>query len=1525
MYGNCTNERCSPGHWMVNIPQSQLDRIQPLDRARFERIKDTEFRLGYDLFSLKYLRDKAGNERNLRELYRGRALYELLQNADDAGAQKAVYVLSREGLAFAHDGQWFTIDNFRSLADGWSDKDPNEYIGHKGLGFRSVLDITPAPHLMKVQVGQFFGVKFTWELNNGHIQETLNRQPELRSHYQAWTKHGQLCCPVMGIPGLAKKTALRAASGIFDALTRDAYGDAFTTMFWFPAEDPDISPAVLSELSPIPITADEHGRSCLHDFIADEVSMLLPFLASISQVKVYEDDRYIALAQIPPETPKHKEGHITVVTEAGGQQYSRSFFRMNFDKDIPPQIRTLPDTPKAVKRMNRARLSLLLHLDGGKPVHNAESFFHVYFPTEEPTGMGFVVHGDFYVKPDRTRLMKGGYNEWLLKCAASAAANEFLTSLLEQYRASSVFEALSPTESPVSDSSALLRQLFAKSLQERRQPFVPTSVGLSAKEEVLLPPAVDTEGFWEAHFTSDLSELVKDKKAFLVPSEDGKKTRAFLDLAKVDVLNPEMLLEFIEAVSTRSKNAAWWYDCYSYMASEETLSRYDHSFFAGHRLIPVGEASVAAVPTPESGAVVSLPPGGSVSALSVPKCFAPIFVFVDNGVAQLLQSGKDTVRSWVLDRFHISRFEATELLPRAISRIAPQIFAGELKTKVSELAAAWRFVKAVTEASRMIKSSGFWDDIGRFPLPSERLSEDEALASEEMIPAFLAYWPDSWIEGANCLWQVKGIRRIDERFLNELVSENTPREQWHEFFSQVGVSKAPKLLKYSRIIPSDELLFEENGPSQFQTDRFSGIRQSDTNKAVVKTILGEQLWGSTVKNAASCPHGFPKVMQTLTILEGLQQCAEKAAEEFGSDEPNWVRRLWALARQLPLSDIRELDTDSAFCRGGRGGGHVIIAGQYIDQQLRTHRWLPTSLGPANSSECFLRFSSRRLISSGTLAEELGDKLLPYVVVDNIDDLARLQRLGVETLDDVDSASVSALVRALSVLGERFVSEWGQQEILKSPARWRLVRGAIQEVYRRLNQHPEGLEFAHGTKFATRSPEGVRFCAAPLYYADPGSAIEQAFMGIIPLFDADRPYARLFDQIPIIRLQSSGEGKTVEERLLTEEESKPIARLRDEIVNKLSPFLLAPIVARSERQKDIEIIARRLRERFEVKTNDHLTVSFSVIAEPSVQRSVDFPKFYLPRRIVPGEGAVEEAHYVLYIAGSAKDSVADLDADALGQALAPVFFVDRVTEDLAGLFPRIAYKYQQAKGKLDEIRDFLYYQLGISREAQEAAMAVVSGDTTKIGPALVAPPMPVKIITQPIMATEQQGGVQQSIDKHQQTLSQRLTEILQPLASTGSSTIRTPSGVTGLVGHPSRGGRIVITDEQQDRGKRGEEEIKRRLQLPGGWAGFSFVADKRSEDCGYDFLGKIGEHQVKLEVKTFTIDGRIIITVPELRAAAESQDDYYLVGVLDDGKPEAEWCTFIASNPIQVLLSRGEFDIEAKLHAPAADIFEIDTK
>jgi hypothetical protein len=142
--------------------------------------------------------------------------------------------------------------------------------------------------------------------------------------------------------------------------------------------------------------------------------------------------------------------------------------------------------------------------------------------------------------------------------------------------------------------------------------------------------------------------------------------------------------------------------------------------------------------------------------------------------------------------------------------------------------------------------------------------------------------------------------------------------------------------------------------------------------------------------------------------------------------------------------------------------------------------------------------------------------------------------------------------------------------------------------------------------------------------------------------------------------------------------------------------------------------------------------------------------------------------------------------------------------------------------------------------------------------------------------------------------------------------------TPKVSRPRSGG---PTKQQQQRGRRGEEEIRRRLELPGGWAGFAFREDRREDGCGYDFLCERHGRQVQVEVKTFTRNGYIVVTSSELRAAASSRDDYYIIGILaDEDQPQDRWETFRIQDPIGILLTGGQVRIQAELRAPAAQVF-----
>lgn len=93
--------------------------------------------------------------------YHGRFIVELIQNAHDAmllpGSKpdqpaRIEVVFKNEGefgaLYVANDGRPFSASNFNSLSQlGQSDKKPQDSIGNKGIGFRSVLEVTDAPEI----------------------------------------------------------------------------------------------------------------------------------------------------------------------------------------------------------------------------------------------------------------------------------------------------------------------------------------------------------------------------------------------------------------------------------------------------------------------------------------------------------------------------------------------------------------------------------------------------------------------------------------------------------------------------------------------------------------------------------------------------------------------------------------------------------------------------------------------------------------------------------------------------------------------------------------------------------------------------------------------------------------------------------------------------------------------------------------------------------------------------------------------------------------------------------------------------------------------------------------------------------------------------------------------------------------------------------------------------------------------------------------------------------------------------------
>lgn len=129
--------------------------------------------------------------------YRGRQLLELLQNADDAcenfeGEKRLLFRLTDDYLIIANTGHPFTKAGIESLVI--SDNSPKQlkrtqFIGNKGLGFRSVLSWSRSPFVVS---GDFL-VAFSAAHAKNSVNRLASEIPDLREVIDKWREAGREC------------------------------------------------------------------------------------------------------------------------------------------------------------------------------------------------------------------------------------------------------------------------------------------------------------------------------------------------------------------------------------------------------------------------------------------------------------------------------------------------------------------------------------------------------------------------------------------------------------------------------------------------------------------------------------------------------------------------------------------------------------------------------------------------------------------------------------------------------------------------------------------------------------------------------------------------------------------------------------------------------------------------------------------------------------------------------------------------------------------------------------------------------------------------------------------------------------------------------------------------------------------------------------------------------------------------------------------------------------------------------------
>jgi len=143
-------------------------------------------------------------ERQITRDYQGREILELLQNANDAAAEKNTkgkvkLILSQDGLIIANTGKPFTIGGLQSLriSDLSPKRNKKNLIGNKGLGFRAVLNWSRKPLILSGALSLTYSAQ-----KNVDIFKTLkSRDPFLKRRIEEEQNHDdEIILPALAFP-----------------------------------------------------------------------------------------------------------------------------------------------------------------------------------------------------------------------------------------------------------------------------------------------------------------------------------------------------------------------------------------------------------------------------------------------------------------------------------------------------------------------------------------------------------------------------------------------------------------------------------------------------------------------------------------------------------------------------------------------------------------------------------------------------------------------------------------------------------------------------------------------------------------------------------------------------------------------------------------------------------------------------------------------------------------------------------------------------------------------------------------------------------------------------------------------------------------------------------------------------------------------------------------------------------------------------------------------------------------------------
>ena len=277
------------------------------------------------------LSDLAGLELYVSESYSSRSFIELLQNADDAFAERFLVEQHGDFLYVANDGKDFTNSDIESLCrSASSHKIRGNSIGYRGIGFKSVVGIAKEVHLISGN----FEITFSKELTQQAVP-MASRVPLIRIPH-----------PIRSEIKLSQQETIK-----------DIQDRGYNTIFIF-------SGIIVNQI---------------YNEYSDISSTTLLFLNNLNKLDV-------SLANC----------HYTITTHTEIKSEFNKWITI-----IEPKRTTKWD----IYYSPNCSIVFLYEKDKIKRLSRSEGLLYAFLPTEDSSGMGIIINGNFSTDPSRRHLI----------------------------------------------------------------------------------------------------------------------------------------------------------------------------------------------------------------------------------------------------------------------------------------------------------------------------------------------------------------------------------------------------------------------------------------------------------------------------------------------------------------------------------------------------------------------------------------------------------------------------------------------------------------------------------------------------------------------------------------------------------------------------------------------------------------------------------------------------------------------------------------------------------------------------------------------------------------------------------------------------------------------------------------------------------------------------------------------------------------------------------------------------------------